>query len=81
MLQNQYEKMMNRLYEGKEITENQYREMRKAFFFGYIDCFAYLTENITIHEDEKALEMITRLREEIETILSNTFDWDRIEHD
>lgn len=84
MIENEYTKFMNRLYEGQEISDKQFIEMRKAYFFGYINCFAYLTEkvlneNIAKKEiSNEGLEKITILTKSIQHILSNNYNWDEI---
>lgn len=76
IIQNKFIEMMNRLYEGVEVGSNQYTEMRKAFFFGYIDCFAYLTENVLdVEEENIGRKIIYMLTKEIREILSDSFDW------
>ena len=68
-LEQEFEEFMRRLYQGENVTDRQYGEMKKAYFGGCFTLFTALMEATLDEDDEVCEKQVSELGEQIQTAI------------
>jgi len=63
----------NIIFDGKEISQTQHDQMRKAYFMGFSECFKVMTDFASDLSEDKACDFFSKIGLELNKFVDDVF--------